>query len=242
MSRLVFLLEEHSMKEFLDEFLPRLLPGIDFLYLPRLKDSSVLVEAVRSGLGLLTWAQDSFGYAESFDEAAGRYRGLQGGRLVWLNDDSLIGLLVRSEAAMRQLTAETPIMPGTLDTSGGAVPPPTGGGVSTIQPAPRGEYGEKKPTTPAAPKRFHGSVTLDAARVGRDAGRIADEVIAHLAGLVGSKVTVTLKIEAEVPSGVPEHVVRTVTENCRTLNSTVIYARGNRENILKQHCRMPVCR
>jgi len=33
MSRLVFLLEERSMKEFLDEFLPRLLPGIDFLCL-----------------------------------------------------------------------------------------------------------------------------------------------------------------------------------------------------------------
>ena len=64
---------------------------------------------------------------------------------------------------------------------------------------------------------FHGTAMLDAARVGRDAGRIADEVIAHLAGLVGSKVTVTLEIEAEVPSGVPEHVVRTVTENCRTL-------------------------
>ena len=53
--------------------------------------------------------------------------------------------------------------------------------------------------------------------MGRDAGRIADEVIAHLAGLVGSKVTVTMEIEAEVPSGVPDHVVRTVTENCRTL-------------------------
>jgi hypothetical protein len=53
--------------------------------------------------------------------------------------------------------------------------------------------------------------------VGRDAGRIADEVIAHLAGLLGSKVTVTLEIEAEVPTSTPEHVVRTVTENCRTL-------------------------
>jgi len=53
--------------------------------------------------------------------------------------------------------------------------------------------------------------------VGRDAGRIADEVIAHLAGLLGSKVTVTLEVEAEVPTGTPEHVVRTVSENCRTL-------------------------
>jgi hypothetical protein len=66
------------------------------------------------------------------------------------------------------------------------------------------------------PKRFHGSVTLDAARVGRDAGR----VVAHLAGLVGSSVKVTLEIEAEVAAGTPENVVRTVTENSRTLKFT----------------------
>jgi hypothetical protein len=52
---------------------------------------------------------------------------------------------------------------------------------------------------------------------GRDAGRIADEVIALPGGLVGSQVNVTLEIEAQVPSGVPDAVVRTVTENSRTL-------------------------
>jgi hypothetical protein len=36
-------------------------------------------------------------------------------------------------------------------------------------------------------------------------------------GLVGAKVTVTLEIEAEMPSGAPDHVVRTVMENGRTL-------------------------
>ncbi|NLO28672.1 MAG: hypothetical protein GX113_10945, partial [Actinobacteria bacterium] len=53
-----------------------------------------------------------------------------------------------------------------------------------------------------------------------DASRIADEVIAHLAGLVGAEVTVTLEVEAEVPAGVPENVVRIVTENSRTLKFT----------------------
>jgi tripartite-type tricarboxylate transporter receptor subunit TctC len=38
----------------------------------------------------------------------------------------------------------------------------------------------------AKPHRYYGTVTLDASRVGRDAGRIADEVVAHLTGLVGS--------------------------------------------------------
>ena len=57
-------------------------------------------------------------------------------------------------------------------------------------------------------------------RAGRDASRIADEVIAHLVGLVGAKVTVTLEIEAEMSDGAPDHVVRTVTENGRTLKFT----------------------
>jgi len=69
----------------------------------------------------------------------------------------------------------------------------------------------------ATPKRFHGTITLDETRVGRDAGKIAEEVIAHLAGLQGAKVRVTLEIEADIPAGTPDTVVRTVTENCRTL-------------------------
>ena len=62
--------------------------------------------------------------------------------------------------------------------------------------------------TPPVPRptRFHGTATLDSERVGRDASRIADEVIAHLSGLVGAKVTVTLEIEAEVPAGASDHV------------------------------------
>jgi hypothetical protein len=58
---------------------------------------------------------------------------------------------------------------------------------------------------------------LDPTRVGRDASRIAEEVIAHLSGLVGATVTVTIEVHAEITSGAPDHVVRTVTENCRTL-------------------------
>ena len=37
------------------------------------------------------------------------------------------------------------------------------------------------------------------------------------ATLVGARVRVTLEIEAEIPDGVPENVVRVVTENSRTL-------------------------
>ncbi len=39
-------------------------------------------------------------------------------------------------------------------------------------------------------------------------------------GLVGASVAVTLEIEAQIPSGASDHIVRTVTENCRTLKFT----------------------
>ena len=51
-------------------------------------------------------------------------------------------------------------------------------------------------------------------------GRIADEAVTHLVGLVGSSVRATLEIEAEIPGGTPDNVVRTVTENSRTLKFT----------------------
>ena len=181
-----------------------------YLYLPRLRDSGVLTDAIRSGLGLLTWEQDSFAYAESYDETTSRYRGLQMGKQVWVTDDSPTGLLVKPETAKSQLVVESP--------AAGSGIPQSPGGPSGVRPAPA-PGGGGAPTQAQVPvsKRFHGSATLDPTRVGRDAGRIADEVVAHLSGILGAKVRVTLEIEAEIPSGVPDSVVRTVTENCRTL-------------------------
>lgn len=73
---------------------------------------------------------------------------------------------------------------------------------------------------PERPNRFHDTVELDPARVGRDAGRVAEEVVTHLVGLLGARVTVTLEIAAEVSGGAPEIVVRNVMENSRTLKFT----------------------
>ncbi len=183
-------------------------------YLPRLTGPDVLVEAIRKGLGLLLWNQESFAYADSYDEAEGRYRGLRAGQHVNLTENDLTGLLVKPEAALRQLEQEKPLAGGEAGVGGavaGVDQPPTdaaAGGVSL--------GGGVRPR-PAAPKRYHGSVNLDPTRAGRDASRIADEVLAHLVGLVGADVTVTLEIDARIPGGAPDHVVRTVTENSRTL-------------------------
>jgi hypothetical protein len=176
-----------------------------YLYLPRLQRAAVLLGAIRAGLALLTWEQDSFAYAESFDETARRYRGLRFSQDVPVTEGDP-GLLVRSEVARKQIDAEIapPVKPGT----DGGQPQR-----DDREPAP------PRPTPSPTPKatRYHGTVTLDPARVGRDAGKIADEVITHLVGLVASEVRVTLEIEAQIPHGAPDNVVRTVTENSRTL-------------------------
>ena len=182
-------------------------------YLPRLKGPEVLLAAIREGLGLLLWMQESFAYADSYDEEAQRYRGLRAGELVTLSVDNLNGLLVKPAVAQRQMEAEQqPVTP--LPSRPSRPGPEPGPEPSVPAPAPEPPPGKSQP------RRFHGSVVLDATRAGRDAGKIADEVIAHLVGLVGANVTVTLEIEAELPNGAPEHVVRTVTENARTLKFT----------------------
>jgi predicted AAA+ superfamily ATPase len=183
-----------------------------YLYLPRLKQPEVLFRAIRDGLGLLTWSQDSFAFADSFDEAVGRYRGLRCGQIVNVSADNSGGLLVKAEPALKQQESETKISttsPAASEGKAGVAPqaqkaPQAVGGVPSLREVPK-------------PRRFHGSVDLDPTRVGRDAGRVADEVIAHLAGLVGSSVRVTLEIQADVPTGAPDNVVRTVTENSQTL-------------------------
>jgi hypothetical protein len=39
-----------------------------YVYLPRLRDATVVAEAIRDGILLLTWEQDSYAYAESYDD------------------------------------------------------------------------------------------------------------------------------------------------------------------------------
>lgn len=184
-----------------------------YTYLPRLADPDVLYAAIRDGTGLMLWRQDSFGYADTYDAAAGRYRGLRGGRTVDVTDRNASGLLVKPDVADTQLRVEEEAARG----GGGGTGTPGGGTTEPTDPPPGGKKG---PAPKPAPRRFHGSVDLDEERVGRDASRIADEVIAHLTSLPGATIKVTLEIEASIPSGTPENTVRIVTENARTLKFT----------------------
>lgn len=199
----------------------------EYLYLPRLRDSSVLLGAVAQGLGMLTWERESFAYAEHYDPATGRYQGLAYGqsRTVALDEH---GVLVRPEAALRQLAADEEVQrrkEAEAERAAIAYPEATpspelwaeqrlgASGYTAVAPASTSHPASR----PRRMRRYHGAARLNTLKMATEAGKIAEEILTHLAGLPGAKVRVTLEIEAEIPEGVPDHVVRTVTENSRVL-------------------------
>lgn len=197
-----------GVKQLVDDF-------AKYVYLPRVKNAHVILDAIQEGAARLTWRQDTFAYADSYDAGAGRYRGLEAGRRpnVQLNSDSVVVKPDIAAAQMEKEAAQTSILTGS-DGGGTATPQPDRSGIGTTEsPAATTKLGTKSPGL----RRFHGSATLNATRLSRDVDAIATSVVQHLAGLLDAKVKITLEIEADMPSGAPENVVRTVTENCRTL-------------------------
>lgn len=179
-------------------------------YLPRLRDPSVLTEAINRGLGSLAWRTETFAYAERHDPDADRYIGLTTASAISIRPDDS-GLVVMGEAAGAQIEREhTPPPP--------PPPPPNGGdegeqdGDTVIKPPP-----PPPPSPTKRPKRFHATVELDPIRLAADAGKVNDEVISHISSLLGSRVHVTLEIHADRPDGFDERVVRVVSENANTL-------------------------
>ena len=188
-----------------------------YLYLSRLRDSDVLLDTVREGI-----KTQAFGYANSVDDT-GRYNGLQFGSIggsIYLDDESV---LVKPHVAAAQLETDAAGQPDS-PTQQPTHPPPqvghpgqpygTQGGQTT------GSGTGTAPPQAAAPKRFYGTINLDPIRAARDAQQVIEEVVQHLTGLPDADVKITMDIEANVSDGVPEDVVRTVTENCRTLQFT----------------------
>jgi predicted AAA+ superfamily ATPase len=206
-----------------------------YLYLPRLQNTDLLLKAILDGVKARSWETETFAYADRWDEARARYVGLRAGELVSPAPDSG-SVLVKPTAARRQLDADT-----------AAAQPPAPLGASKEAPAPQPTFANGTGPQPASatggewttpvlrelvdvappavepahdPRRFYGTVRLPATRLSRDVGTIAQEVIQHLAGLVGAEVDITLEVQVRMPTGAPPHVVRTVTENCRTLGFT----------------------
>jgi uncharacterized protein len=116
-------------------------------------------------------------------------------------------VLVRSHVALeqskrKQLGLGTGTGPGD-----GTVPPEDG----PITPP------EETPTAPALPHRFYGSVEIDMVRPVKSFDAILNAVVMELQKTQGTKVKLTLEVEAEAPNGFSDGDVGVVRENARQL-------------------------
>lgn len=180
-----------------------------YCYLPRLASYDVLEQAIQTGVN----SDEYFGYAEGASD--GRYLGLKLNQYIGFVDKQ--GYLVKLVAALKQKAVEaqqsvitpsgTVVLPVTGSVEGNVVTVPTTGEVSATPDE------SKVPVN----RHFYLSANIDTTRVNRDVSRLMDEVINHIMQLDGANVTIRLDVQAEIPAGVPVPVVRTVTENCRTL-------------------------
>ena len=176
------------------------------VYLPRLKDQRVLADAVSDGMSRMMWLEEGFGLADAWDEQKQRYLGLHAGPENRVGPEAVANSLVVKASAVQAhfeiLAAEA------------GEPKPYGDG-----PGPGGPGPIKDPKAPVVPKytSFHGTKSVSADRLALEASTIGDEIIKHLQGLMSADVEISIDIQANVPDGIPDKVVRDVTENASAL-------------------------
>jgi hypothetical protein len=171
-----------------------------YVYLPKLRDAAVLASAISEGVST---SDPLFGYADRFNEETGRYEGLAFRRLAppSFTADAVI---VRKDVAE---TAANIGVPSPAPVPGGSMMP--GGGVD----------GPSSPTSQAKdkPTRFFGSVDIDVDRPVKSFDAILNAVILELQRNPGTKVKLTLEIEADAPGGFDEGDIGVVRDNARQL-------------------------
>jgi uncharacterized protein len=171
-----------------------------YLYMPRLRNSAVLIDAIADGAGLM-W-HENFAYA-SGKEAGGRYLGLTVGRQADVVMDAH-SLIVRPDIAEAQLERDRV----EAEHETGKEPEPVAGGDGGVLAEPPAKVA----------RRFYGSIQLDPSRPTPQFSQVAEEVISRLAGLADVDVKVRVDIEATSNGeGFSDATVRTVTENAKTL-------------------------
>ncbi|MHA3842249.1 DUF499 domain-containing protein [Sphingomonas aestuarii] len=178
-----------------------------YIYLPRLKNQDVLIRSVQSAVsGMLP---GPFAYAERWEESTGRYLGLAidhaSNAMIVIDGDSVIIRPEVAEAHRPAPSQPTEPQPGTPETGNPAEPGSQTPGQEPTPPV------ERNPT------RFSGTVMISPDRPARDMHQIVEAIVEQLTTLQGSKVTLRLEIEAEVPAGLDRAKVRTLIENANTL-------------------------
>ena len=174
-----------------------------YVYLPKVRDKVVLEGSIRDAAAKL---DPQFAYADSFDEATGKYH-----KLTWAKTPPDFpmptAMIVREAEAKRQLQED-----------GLPVPRQEQGSLSDAMPEPR-EPGSEAPgsTARGKPHRFYGSVELDMVRPVKSFDTILNAVVMELQRTHGAKVKLTLEIEAESSDGFADSEVSVVRDNARQL-------------------------
>lgn len=182
----------------------------DYLYLPRLRSSRVLEEAIQEGIS----SQDYFGYATSV--ANGKYEGFSYGSSGPVHLDSE-AVLIEPETAIRWLEEQS-----SSDSSSSSHREPEADGTGEDRsPNPDSRPLDAATTTDKSarprPSRFYGTVELDPVTAQMKFTEIQREVLQHLQSAPNARLSVRIDIESENPDGYEEQTVRTVLENARAL-------------------------
>lgn len=187
-----------------------------YCYLPRLANETVLLDAIQKGIN----AEEYFAYAAGFDET--RYIDIKFNQYVGIVEKS--SYLLKVSVAKSQLADEEKSrLEEQMQSTGTTTYPVNNGnvttGVSTISGDGIGvnETGREATTNQPANRRFFMSAELDTTRIGRDVQRLVEEVISHLTAVEGANVELSLELNVTSSENMSQQLVRTVTENCRTL-------------------------
>lgn len=179
-----------------------------YVYLPKLRDRVVLEASVRDAVSQLA---PKFGFATGFDEATGKYLGLTFAKAPpeFLPEGSL---LVSDRAARTQQAASSPI-PSAPEPEQrlGTQPPATTDRPAVATPGPVSQSSKSKPT------RFFGTVELDTSRPIRSLEAIMSAVVAELQRTAGTRIKLTVEIEAVAETGFDEADIGVVRDNARQL-------------------------
>jgi hypothetical protein len=177
-----------------------------YVYLPKLRDRVVLESSIRDAVGKF---DPQFGWADSFDEATGKYQ-----KLIWAKNPpdfaSLPAVIVREAEAKKQLAEENSLRPEAPI----SLPPLTHGEPSD---QPGTSSPDTSPKPPSKPRRFYGSVDIDMVRPVKSFDAILNAVVMELQRTQGAKVKLTLEVEAVADKGFAEGEVGVVRDNARQL-------------------------
>ena len=185
-------------------------------YMPRLGSLKILLNAVSDGPASLVWKEETFAYAEAWDDQRETWAGVSAGSGAKAN---ISGFVVKGERAPLPGEArETPEAeePGETEAAPEGEEDRAG---AEQEPAPSGLDEQQTLVLPQKPKptRFYAQFSLAPVplRGVKELSEILEHVISHL----GSDVELSLEINASQPAGYDDSTQRTVSENAKQLGA-----------------------